>query len=114
MSGPFSLRYLHLFIREQSPGAFILSRKGTSADFVASSPHDLAEAIRQAARNSDYRYFWFDTTSAAEQAYELEHGWYHRFRPTDNTSPPMPYAGINWQCSIEGCAACALAVTRAR
>jgi hypothetical protein len=112
MSGPFSLRYLHLFLREQSAGAFILSRNGTSADFVGSSPHDIADAIRQAARDCDYRYFWFATTSAAEHAYELEHGWYHRYRPTDNTSPPVPYAGIDWRCTIEGCAACALAGAR--
>ena len=109
MSGPFTLKYLHLFLREKSAGAFILSRNGTSADFVGSGPQDLADAIRRAARESEYRYFWFAATSTSRQAYELEHGWYHRYRPTDNRTPPVPYPGLDWRCTIEGCAACALA-----
>ena len=109
MSGPFTLKYLHLFLREQSAGAFILSRNGTSADFVGSSPDDVAGAIRRTARDSEYRYFWFATTSTSEQAYALEHGWYHRYRPTDNTTSPVPYPDPDWRCTIEGCAACALA-----
>jgi len=109
MSGPFTLKYLHLFLREQSAGAFILSRNGKSGDRVGSSAHDVADAIRRTARDSEYRYVWFATTSTAEQAYELEHGWYHRYRPADNTSPPIPYRGLDWRCTIEGCAACALA-----
>ena len=108
MSGPFTLKYLHLFLGEKAAGAFILSRNGTSADFVGSSPDNLADAIRGMARDSEYRYFWFATTSTSEQAYELEHGWYHRYRPTDNTTSP----GLDWRCTIEGCAACALAVAR--
>lgn len=112
MSGPFTLRYLHLFLREQSAGAFILSRNGKSADFVGSSPHDVADAIRQTARDSEYRYFWFATTSTAVLAYELEHRWYHRYRPTDNAHSPVPSVEINWQCTIAGCAACALEAAR--
>jgi hypothetical protein len=112
MSGPFTLKYLHLFLREQSAGAFILSRNGASADIVGSSANDVADAIRRTARDSEYRYFWFATTSTPEHAYELEHGWYHRYRPTDNTSPPVPSHGLDWRCTIEGCAACALAAVR--
>ena len=109
MSGPFTLKYLHLFLREQSAGAFILSRNGKSADRVGSSARDVADTIRRTARDSEYRYFWFATTSTAEQAYELELGWFHRYRPADNTSSPIPCPGLDWRCTIEGCAACALA-----
>lgn len=84
MSGPFALRYLHLFLREKSAGAFILSRNGRSADFVGASPDNVAEAVRQCARASDYRYFWFAYVPSAEMAYELEYLWHHRYRPTDN------------------------------
>ena len=112
MSGPFTLKYLHLFLREKSAGAFILSRNGRSADRVGSSPQDIAGAIRLMARDSEYRYFWFATTSTAEQAYEFEHGWYHRYRPSDHTYPPIPYPGLTWRCTNEGCAACALAAPR--
>jgi hypothetical protein len=112
MSGPFTLKYLHLFLREKSAGAFILSRNGTSADCVGSSPDDLADAIRRTARESEYRYFWFATTSTSEQAYELENGWYHRYRPTDNRTRLVPHPGHDWRCTIQGCAACALAAVR--
>lgn len=112
MSGPFTLRYLHLFLREKSAGAFILSRNGTSADRVGSSAHDVADEIRRMARESEYRYFWFATALTAEQAYDLEHGWYHRYRPSDHTSAPVLYPGLDWRCGIEGCAACALAAAR--
>jgi hypothetical protein len=112
MSGPFTLKDLHLFLPEKSAGAFILSRNGRSADRIGSSAHDVAAAIRVMARDSEYRYFWFATTSTPEQAYEFEHGWYHRYRPADHTSPPIPYPGLDWRCTNEGCAACALTASR--
>ncbi|WP_447978203.1 hypothetical protein [Candidatus Nitrospira bockiana] len=112
MSGPFTLRYLHLFLREKAPGAFILSRNGKSADWVGSSGDDLAEAVRRAAQPFPYRYFWFAYTSSAEQAYELEHAWLHRYRPTDNSEPPAGTRATEWKCTVDGCAACALATAK--
>lgn len=109
MSGPFTLRYLHLFLKEKSPGAFILSRNGRSADLVGGSGDNLAAAIRRAARDSDYRYFWFDYASSREEAHELEYAWYHRYRPNDNRTPPRHEVKSEWRCTTEGCAACALA-----
>jgi len=112
MSGPFSLRYLHLFVREQSPGAFILSRNGRLADYVGVSEDDVAGAIRQVAKQSGYRYFWFAVASSAEEAAQLGHTWYHRYQPTDNSAPPAEFDGAVWQCTAEGCATCALAQPR--
>jgi hypothetical protein len=112
MSGPFSLRYLHLFVRERTPGAFILSRNGRSADFVGKSVEYLAEALRQHIRRSDYRYFWFVETRTAEEAAHLEYTWHHRYHPTDNSSPPAVGQDSDWHCTTEGCAACALAQAR--
>lgn len=112
MSGPFSLRYLHLFLGEKSPGTFILSRNGRLADYVGVSAADVAEAVRRAAQQSCYRYFWFAVAASAEEAAQLGHTWYHRYQPTDNTAPPATFDGSAWQCTADGCAACALAQAR--
>ena len=112
MSGPFSLRYLHLFVSHRAPGAFILSRNGKSADFVGASPDDLASTLGHLARPSGYRFFWFAYASSPEEAFQIEHTWYHRYHPNDNLSPPARQHGLDWHCTTEGCAACALAQTR--
>jgi hypothetical protein len=112
MSGPFSLRYLHLFVGEKSPGTFILSRNGRLADYVGVSMEDVAGAIRRAAQQSSYRYFWFAMVASAEEAAQLGHTWYHRYQPTDNVVPPAEFDGSAWQCTTDGCAACALAQPR--
>lgn len=41
------IRHLHLFLREKSAEAYILSRNGRSADFVEVSSDDVAEAVRR-------------------------------------------------------------------
>ena len=112
MSGPFALRYLHLFLQDKTAGAFILSRNGRSADLVGASSDDLASAIRRCARESAYRYFWFTYVSSADEAYTLEHAWYHRYHPTDNARPPSAGPSAVWRCTEEGCAACALTAMR--
>jgi hypothetical protein len=107
MSGPFHLRYLHLFVKEKSAGVFILSRNGRTADFVGASSDDLVFAVQDRAKDSTYRYFWYAYTRSADDAYEMEHALRHRYRPTDNSSP-APNPRSNWHCTTEGCAACAL------
>ena len=112
MSGPFSLRYLHLFVRDKKPGAFILSRNGRLADLVGVSFDDVAKAIQQQARAAGYRYFWFTAVETPEEASLLGHTWLHRYHPTDNVSSPTPGEEPGWECQVEGCAACALAHAR--
>lgn len=112
MSGPFSLRYLHLFVRDKSPGAFILSRNGRLADYVGVSPDDVATAIRHHAREAGYRYFWFTSVNTPGEASTLGHTWYHRYHPTDNALSPVRSEERSWECQAEGCAACALAHSR--
>lgn len=111
MAGPFSLRYLHLFVKERSAGAFILSRDGKSTDFVGKSPDDVAAALGRFTR-SPYRYFWFSYVSSPGEAARLEQSWRHRYRPTDNGSAPHGSHAEHWECTIAGCAACALTQTR--
>lgn len=112
MSGPFSLRYLHLFIGEKTPGTFILSRNGRLADYVGVSQEDIAGAIRRTAQQSAYRYFWFAVADSAEEATQLGHTWYHRYQPTDNAAPPVEAHESSWRCTDDGCASCALAQAR--
>lgn len=112
MSGPFRIRYLHLFVKERSAGAFILSRNGRSADLVGGSAEDVADAIQQFAGRSDYRYFWFAYASSVEEAAQIEHAWFHRYHPTDNSSPPAGPDGSDWRCTTAGCASCALTQPR--
>ena len=59
MSGPYNLKYIHLFVTEVSPGAYILSRNGRMADRVGRADEDLAQDLQQLAIEAKYRYFWF-------------------------------------------------------
>lgn len=110
MSGPFNLRYLHLFVTKRSGGAFILSRNGKTADLVGASHQDVAGAI-MGHRGAGYRYFWFAYTGSAEEALHLQRTWYHRYRPSDNVPPPPGAGSQAWRCTTAGCAACALTPT---
>jgi hypothetical protein len=98
-----------MFVSRKSPGVFILSRKGRTADFVGASTKDIGAKMREVAKPAAYRYFWFAYTDTAEEALHLEMRWVHRFSPTDNQAPPSRLPGAGWQCTTEGCATCALA-----
>ena len=108
MLGPFGLKYHHLFVNTTSAGAFILSRNGRVADYVGVAAEELAATIGRFARQTDYRYFWFQETASAAAATELEQAWVHRYRPTDNPTPAMRTRPNGWRCTTEGCATCAL------
>src|SRR5437867_5097752 len=57
MSGPYNLKYIHLFVTESSPGAYILSRNGRMADRVGRADHNLADNLHRVAPERKYRYF---------------------------------------------------------
>ncbi len=109
MLGPFNLRYIHLFVDDGAVGAFILSRKGRSADFVGLSPDDLARSLSLHRARFDYRYFWFSYADSPEKASALANDWYHRYHPTDNAVSPVDPPPPAWRCTVAGCTACALA-----
>src|SRR3989475_5521716 len=88
MSGPYNLKYIHLFVTESSPGAYILSRNGRMADRVGRADHNLADNLHREAAEGKYRYFWFEYTPSAAEAHGLECTWYHRYHPTDNPEHP--------------------------
>ena len=104
MSGPYNLKYIHLFVTEVSPGAFILSRNGRMADRVGRADANLAQDLHREAGEGKYRYFWFEYTGRAAGAHELECAWYHRYHPTDNTEHPAAPLSGPIRCSIKGCA----------
>lgn len=103
MSGPYNLKYIHLFVTEVSPGAYILSRNGRIADRVGRADEDLAQDLQRSAIEARYRYFWFEYTTRPTEAHELECAWYHRYHPSD--SPLHPTAPLSGQihCSVKGC-----------
>ncbi len=111
MSGPFNLRYLHLFVTKRCAGAFILSRNGKTADLVGASLDDVGDAIARHRGQSGYRYFWFAYAASPDEALHLYRNWAHRYGPTDNPAPPPASGETGWQCTIRGCAACALTPT---
>ena len=110
MLGPFLLKYHHMFVNSKRAGAFILSRNGRTADYVGATERDLTGTLGRFAQQSDYRYFWVVEARSAGEAAEIEQTWLHRYRPSDNPSRSSVPHWTGWRCTIEGCAACALAV----
>ena len=109
MLGPFKLSFAHLFVNEGSKGAFILSRKGGTADFIGVSLDDLATTIMSFQNQAGYRFFWFSYADSAEKAKELANRWHHRYQPTDNATSPGDDADSPWRCEVEDCTTCTLA-----
>ena len=103
MSGPYNLKYIHLFVTEVSAGAFILSRNGRMADRVGRADENLAQDLHRAAGEGKYRYFWFEYTGRVAAAHELECAWYHRYHPTDNAEHPLAPLRAGSRCTIKGC-----------
>jgi len=112
MSGPYNLKYIHLFVTEVSPGTFILSRNGRMADRVGRADQNLVEELNREATAGKYRYFWFEYMPTAAAAYGLECTWYHRYHPTDNPEHPSSLLGSESACQVKGCAVTALAHAR--
>lgn len=112
MSGPYNLKYIHLFVTEVSSGAYILSRNGRIADRVGRADGNLAEELQLAAGGGKYRYFWFEYTSKPSVAFDLECAWYHRYHPTDNPDHPSGPLGGEASCSVKGCPQVAMAHAR--
>lgn len=112
MSGPYNLKYIHLFVTEISPGAYILSRNGRMADRVGHATEDLSEELRRAASDGRYRYFWFEYTAKPRGAYDLVCAWYHRYHPTDNPEHPLAPLGLQAACSVKGCLQATMAHAR--
>ena len=103
MSGPYNLKYIHLFVTEVSPGAFILSRNGRMADRVGRAERNLVEELQRVADEGRYRYFWFEYRTKAASGFALECAWYHRYHPTDNQEHPTGPLGSEAPCPVKGC-----------
>jgi hypothetical protein len=112
MSGPYNLRYIHLFVSETAPGAFILSRNGRIADRVGRADKNLAEELYRAASEGKYRYFWFEYVLKPGAAFELECVLYHRYHPTDNPDHPRSQIDAEPSCAVKGCSSASLVHTR--
>ena len=104
MRGPYSLSEVDDYVKNNSPGAYILSSDGKVAHYVGRSDSDLASRISNSARErTDYKFFWFEYATSPMQAFYLECEWYHKYMPTDNINHPSVPPGTYWRCPVTGC-----------
>jgi len=103
MSGPHSLDTWTISnkVPKSTPGGYILSRDRKTVHYVGRSDTDLVERLNQHVVNHQkYTHFWFETTSSAKAAFELECSWWHKYQPDDNENHPDRPNGSGWQCPI--------------
>src|SRR5207253_10047972 len=112
MSGPYNLKYIHLFVTEVSPGTYILSRNGRMADRVGRADRNLADDLHREAAEGKHRYFWFEYTPSAAEAHGMECTWFDRYHPTHNPEHPNAPLGAEGACPVKGCQVAPLAHAR--
>lgn len=104
MKGSYLISRLGFYVKETSPGAYILSRDGRTVHYVGRSDTDLAARIKSPAEErSSYKYFWFEYTTSPMRAYYLECEWWHKYAPPDNDNHPAVPPGTYWKCPVPGC-----------
>lgn len=110
MNGPYPLTIesVNANVTRTSPGAYILSRgKGPNgkwtAHYVGRSDADVADRLRQWAREGRYQQFWFEYATSGRSAYLLECQWWHQYKPADNQVHPAVPAGAGWKCPVSDC-----------
>ncbi|MEO0236253.1 MAG: hypothetical protein ABIM02_05970 [candidate division WOR-3 bacterium] len=104
LRGPYLIEEVNKYVREISPGVYILSRDGRTAAYVGRSDTDVGSRIKQSAKEGyGYKYFWYEYASSPRDAYYKECEYYHKYKPDDNTNHPSVPPGKNWRCPIEGC-----------
>jgi len=104
LRGRFPLNEVSLRVEILKIGVYILSRDGKYAHYVGRSDVDLVKRIQHSVNEGNgYKYFWFEYSSSAMEAYKLECRWYHKYEPTDNSIHPAVPRGMNWRCPIMNC-----------
>jgi hypothetical protein len=101
---PYPIDDVDLYVTRRTPGVYILSRDGRTADYVGRSDTDVTNRIKQSAKDG-YRYtsFWFEYATSPRDAYYKECEYYHKYNSPDNTNHPAVPPGANWRCPILGC-----------
>lgn len=103
LSGPYTVSRAAVYVRENTPGVYVLSRDGRTAAYVGRSDADLLSRLLQSARQGPYTDFWFEYETSPMQAYKYECELYHTYNPPDNRVHPAVPPGTNWRCPILGC-----------
>jgi hypothetical protein len=104
LTGPYRIEDVDKYVIYTSPGVYILSRNGKSADYVGRSDNDLASRIlRSASEGIGYTTFWFEYTSSPRDAYYKECEYYHSYNPPDNSVHPAVPQNCNWRCPNGDC-----------
>lgn len=100
LSGPFLLSGLQRVLILRSPGAYTLSRDGTTAHYVGRADTDLAERLTTSSKQGSYSHFWYEYAMSAAAAYALECRYYHDFKPTENLIHPAAPSGSLLTCAF--------------
>ena len=87
-------------VRRISPGVYWLRRKPEGpVCYVGRSDVDVAQRLRQHARDQEYAAFEFEYASSPKEAFEAECRLFHRYRAAlDNTLHPARPPGTDWFC----------------
>lgn len=92
------------------PGAYILVNSSNNAVYVGRSDSDLNSRLKnhlsgneqnswiQRSSPTDY---YFEVTVNAQEAYKLECGWFHKYKPNCNTAHPAKLSYV-WVCPTCG------------
>jgi excinuclease UvrABC nuclease subunit len=103
MSGPHLLNAQTIIriVPVLSIGAYILSKEGRTVHYVGRSDNDLAARLTSHINDSQiYTHFWYEVSTSAKSAFELECNWWHKYKPSDNKNHPGRPNGSGWQCPI--------------
>ncbi len=76
------------YVTSKSPGAYILSRDGRTANYVGRSDTDVGSRIKQSVAQGYYTHYWFEYATSPRIAYIKECEYYNKYKPLDNTNYP--------------------------
>lgn len=91
-------------VKNKQAGVYVLDNSTDSPfkfQYVGRSDDDLPGRLRKWI--GKYRYFKFDYSSSAKDAFEMECRLYHENKPPDNTIHPDRPDGTNYKCPVSGC-----------
>ena len=104
LMGPYQISAVDSYVTRSSPGVYVLSRDGRTANYVGRSDTDIGARIKASASEGyGYTYFWFENAESPRDAFNKECEYYHRYNPPDNKNHPAVPFGTNWRCPIIGC-----------
>lgn len=97
MQGPYPLKpdWIDSYVG-RSPGAYIILDPNNNAVYVGRSDEDLKSRLKDYPPDDRLKFF-FEHTSKAKTAFELECIWFHQYHPQSNNQHPAK-SDPKWKC----------------